>query len=231
MVAVVSRPAGPPVVLQGCLNLVLVDTGSGEAHRLHVTPCREFTGTAQTRHLVIGLEQPHLAEHHREVADLGGDGPAVSNTMVARLVDETVDPGVVMLIPGLVPDHLPSDHEPSQHLVELVELIGGVGAESFLGPFHPGPVTVPGLHLGVEGPDEEGVIAFGVAGGDDRNGLRLGKTGEIEEVRILMEVEGRVVAAGHLDGGRDHGDTVDSDDLGQPTTTCCETVRHGANGT
>jgi hypothetical protein len=57
-----------------------------------------------------------------------------------------------------------------------------------------------------------------VAGSDDGYGIRLVKPGEIQEVRVLVKIEGGVIAANDLDCGRDDRDRVIAELLGEAAT-------------
>ena len=135
--------------------------------------------------------------------------------MTPGLGHDPRDSVVVVPVAGAIPDHLAPDHEPGQDLVELADLICMVRPEMLRGALGPDAISVPCLHFGVSRPHEEGVIAIRMAGCDHRDRLRLMEPGQIEEVGILVELELGVVAPDHLDCGRDDGDGVVADLLGQ----------------
>ena len=151
--------------------------------------------------------------------------------MTPGLGHDPGDPVVVVAVAGAIPDDLAPDHEPGQDLVELTDLIGLVRPEALGGTLGPDSIAVPRLHLGVPGPDEQGVITVGVARSDDRHRIWLMKSGQIVKVGILVELEVGVIAPDHLDCGRDDGDCVVADLFGETGASFGICVWHGPNGT
>ncbi len=142
-------------------------------------------------------------------------------------LDDPADLVVESIVAGPVPEDFSANHVPLEHSVQLAYFVGGVGPEPLLGAFGAGPDPGPDLLGGVLGEDEEGEVSVVVAGGYHGDGIRLRESRQEPERGVLAKGVGYVVVAYHLGCGRDDGETIRPDGLGQLSSALGISVGHG----
>jgi hypothetical protein len=199
-IAVGRRPAFPPDELHRRLDLILVQAGSSESHRLAMTlgaqDCRPRAGCRSRR----DFDQPQFRQHRPDIVN--GERRrrpyrswwerAVWSSEVMRRrgwVAEPVEEGVA------------AQHQAGKDRVEFGEFVAASAPNRSRGPLDPGPVSRPDLHLAVAGPHEQVEVPVGVAGDEHAHRVRLVESGEVVEVGVLAEHMVDVVVANSLGGG------------------------------
>src|SRR5690606_27694860 len=149
-------------VLHRRLDLVLVQVGTGEAHGLAMAFGGKEAGGAHRLHLLGRLDESHLSDDRRDVADRLGGGRAVAVSIGSSLAQQPRYPAIMASVTRPVPQLSSAQHHAGNDFVQSVDLVGGVGPEALPSTFYSGPVPVPGLHLRIPRTHEENVLTVGM---------------------------------------------------------------------
>jgi hypothetical protein len=174
------------------------------------------------------LRKPHLVQDrldgHEGLGRVGtgaGIGPHPIDPAHDAGIERRVDPN------RKVQTSTPVD-QGRHDLVEIAQRKRLVGPEIGRRALHADPRAIPLLTLGIARPTEDHEIALVPPRSKDGEGVGLGEARQIHEVAVLTERIVDVAIAHGLAGGRNDGDAVGADRLGEGAATALVLARrHG----
>ena len=156
-VAVAWRTQLPEGALQRGLHLVFMDAGSRRAHGSVKPVGRDVDGPLQQGDFRVGLDLSHQIDLGRRVLDAAQTFRAALGHAAATLDhigDDAVQPVVAA---QSVIDRVVIGQQPGQLGVQLLQGVGGVGAQRSHRAAHSGAIADPDLKGGIVRPDKKGI--------------------------------------------------------------------------